>query len=338
MRKLFPHSTLMAATLVAAIAALTPTAHASTRANTDDPAGGFGIRLLDVPVSEADNPRAMQYVIDHLMPGTTIRRRVEVWNKSESSLHVKMYPDAAHIADGSFTGDDGRTVSDLTTWTTLNEDSLDLPPGARAADTVTISVPDDAAPGERYAVIWAEVDTPGTSGVILANRVGTRIYLSVGGHNPPPSNFTVDTLTAQRDLSGRALVQAMVHNTGGRAIDLSGGLTLTEVSGALSAGPYPARLGTTLAPGQSEPVTIPVTDPVGAGPWKAKVELKSGLLDETYQAQITFPNSAGSAVPAAAQRALHGSSDHLTLALGSGLAAALLAVAALTYHRHRRSG
>jgi hypothetical protein len=233
------------------------------------------------------------YIIDNLTPGTTVRRRIEVSNTTDSSLHVAVYPDAAHIIHGAFVGAAGNTENELSSWTTLEHKTLDVPAHDTASDTVTIAVPKDAAPGETYAVVWAQVSGSRGGGVALVSRAGIRIYLSVGGHNPPASNFVARTMTAERGPDGRPIVRAQVRNTGGRALDLSGTLKLSAVSGNLSAGPYPVQLGTSLAPGQSEPVSIPVTDQVADGPWNATLKLKSGLLDKTFHAKIRFPHGQG---------------------------------------------
>jgi hypothetical protein len=163
---------------------------------------------------------------------------------------------------------------------------------------VTVRVPSDAAPGEQYAVVWAEVRAASASGgVTQVSRVGIRIYLSVGPGGPPAADFTIDALTAQRTSDGEPVVVATVHNIGGRALDMNGTLRLEDGPGGLSAGPFPATLGTTLAIGETEQVTIALDDQVPAGPWDARIELHSGLLDRTARATITFPAS-GSA-PAA---------------------------------------
>ncbi|GAX54229.1 peptidase [Streptomyces olivochromogenes] len=262
--------------------------------------GSIGIRLVDVPAKLADDPRAREYIIDNLLPGTIIHRRIRVVNKSTSTQHVDVYPGAAAITHGSFIGARGGTRNDVTTWTKLGHSSLDIPEGGTADDTVTIAVPADAAPGERYAVLWAQVsDGHGADGVRLVTRTGIRLYLSVGGDNPRSAAFKVNTMTAARNPAGDAIVVAQVHNTGGRAVDLSGTLNLSKVSGNLTAGPYKVKLGTTLAPGQSEPVTVPVTDQVANGPWNATIDLKSGLLDETAHARITFPDTPGIAAAVA---------------------------------------
>jgi hypothetical protein len=126
--------------------------------------------------------------------------------------------------------------------------------------------------------------------------VGIRLYLSVGPGGPPAANFTIESLTAKRSPDGRPMVLATVHNTGGRALDMNGTLQLLDGPGGLSAGPFPATLGITLAIGDTEPVSIALDKRLPAGPWDARITLHSGLLERSAQAAITFPD-AGAAPP-----------------------------------------
>jgi hypothetical protein len=271
---------------------------ASATASDVGDLGNVGVRLVDIPADSSDDPRAHQYIVDSLMPGTTIKRRIEVSNTTKETVKVSTYAAAASIEKGSFVGAKERTANDLSTWTSLSEGALEVQGHSTADDTVTIKVPKDAAPGESYAIVWAEVSTSGGSGVKLVNRVGIRVYLDVRGNNPAVSSFTVDSMTAARDADGKPVVLAQVHNTGGRAIDLRGTLNLASVAGALKAGPYDAKLGTTVAPGKSEAITVEPKDELADGPWTANLELTSGLLKESSQAEITFPSKTGAA-PAA---------------------------------------
>lgn len=91
-----------------------------------------------------------------------------------------------------------------------------------------------------------------------------------------PHMLAISSLTAKREPNGQPAVVARVRDTGGRALDLSGGLILSQGPGGLSAGPFPAQLGTTIAPGQSEPVTFKFNRQLPDGPWKALVHLESG--------------------------------------------------------------
>jgi hypothetical protein len=270
-------------------------AGASTAASTPAPrafaTGGIGLRLVDVPVAALDDPRAHLYVVDHLAPGTTIHRRIEVSNTTAGTQHVVLYPAAATIANGSFLGAAGHTPNDLSTWTSVQPGASDVAAGSRLTATVTIIVPSDAAPAERYGVVWAETRSApgGGGGVIQVNRVGIRIYLSVGPGGAPAANFTIDSLTAQRSPDGRPMVLATVHNTGGRALDMNGTLQLLAGPGGLSAGPFPVTLGVTLAIGDTELVTISLDKQLPAGPWDTRISLHSGLLTRSAQATITFP-------------------------------------------------
>lgn len=128
----------------------------------------------------------------------------------------------------------------------------------------------------------------------MVNRVGIRLYLSVGPGGAPAADFTIDSLTAQRSSDGQPMVRAAVHNTGGRALDMSGTLRLMEGPGGLNAGPFPADVGVTLAIGGTEPVSIALDSRLPAGPWDAQITLHSGLVERTARATITFPE-AGSA-------------------------------------------
>lgn len=298
---------------------------------------GIGIRLLEAPVAARADMRSWSYIIDHLAPGSVIHRRVEVFNTTNSPRRVALYPAAAQIRNQKFQFAVGRTANELSAWITLNQHEVTLAPHARSAVTATVTVPEEAAPGERYAMIWAETAkaAPAGGGVAEVNRVGIRLYLDVGGGNPPPSDFTIDSLTAQRSPTGRQAVLAQVRNTGGRALDLSGDLKLTSSSGSLhhSAGPFKVQTGTTLAPGDVGSVTAVLTEQVPDGPWRARMRLESGLTKRTAEATIQFPAS-GTAQAVAAET----DTDYPMMALaGGGALAALAAIAFLLTRRKRRS-
>lgn len=275
------------------IAALAAPAHAA--------AGSIGLQLLDVPATARLDPRARLYIVDHLAPGTTIHRRFRVSNTTARAVHVAMYSAAATIGRGTFAGAAGHTRNELSTWTSVSPGATDIPAGGHVTGSATIKVPHDAAPGERYAVVWAEVRSSAATGggITEVSRVGIRLYLSVGPGAPPAADFAIDSLTADRSPDGRPEVLATVHNTGGRALDMSGTLRLRAGPGGLSAGPFPARLGVTLAIGDTEPVTIVLDKRLPSGPWDARVTLHSGLITRSTRATLSFPGSkAASRFPA----------------------------------------
>lgn len=253
---------------------------------------GLGIRLLDAPVDRRDDPRAQVYVVDHLAPGGTITRRVEVVNGTDQPLTARVYAGAAQVVEGTFSGLPAGAPGELVDWTTLDRSSVTLAPRARAVVKVVVAVPDDASPGERYGAVWAELP-PAGSGVAQVNRVGVRLYVSVGEGGEPASDFTVESLQASRRDDGRPVVTAQVRNTGGRALDMRGELRLTDGPGGLSAGPFPATVGTTLGIGATAPVEVVLDKAIDGGPWLATITMRSGLLVRRAEARITFPDEVG---------------------------------------------
>ena len=295
--------------------------------------GGIGLRLVDAPLAARNDPRAWMYIVDHLAPATVIHRRVEVANTTTSAVDIVLYAAAAAITAGSFLGAAGLTPNDLSTWTTIAPATLRVPAGGRIPAVVSINVPRDAAPGEQYGVIWAEARSASLgAGIVQVNRVGVRLYLSVGPGGAPRPDFTIDSLTAIRTAEGRPAVIATVHNTGGRALDLNGTLHLADGPGGLNAGPFPATLGVTLAIGTTAPVAIVLDPRLPAGPWNARITLRSGLVERAAEATITFPD-VGVAAPVRATPLRPG-----WLYPAAGLAALLLGLAALLvtlrYRRH----
>jgi hypothetical protein len=254
-------------------------------------------------------------------------------------LDVSLYAGASQIVNGVWSPLDGQTQNDLSRWTTVTPSSLHLASGQKAQAELTVTVPHNAADGERYAVVWAQAGMPGSGPVHEVARVGIREYISVGNGNGPPINFTIDTLTAARTSGGQPEVLAQVHNTGGRAIDLTGTLTLDHGPGGLSAGPFPAKLGTTLAPGESEPVTVLLDKALPAGPWHARIELQSDLLKRAAEGTITFPSSAGAkAAPVKAKAVPLTKNRNVVVPVALGLILALLIglILFLLWKRRRR--
>ena len=277
--------------LVLAAGILFPAASTAAQTQPQTP-GAIGIGLLEAPVSRENDPRAKLYVVDHVAPGTTISRKIGISNSTPDTQTVNLYAGAASISGGDFIGAEGRTGNDVSSWTSVTPGQVTVPPSRTVQVEATIAVPAGVANGERYGVIWAErAPPPGATGVIVVNRVGIRIYLSVGTGAEPASDFTIESLTAERLNTGEPAVKAQVHNTGGRALDMSGSLELHNGPGGLSAGPFKAVLGTTLGIGQTEPVLVKLDKRLPAGPWNAVITLASGTIQHSAQGTITFPAS-----------------------------------------------
>jgi hypothetical protein len=291
--------------------------------------GTFGVRLVDVPVSEADNPRALRYIIDYLPVGTVIHRRILIRNQETRTAVFSVYPDAAYISSGQFIGYAGAARNELTRWISVQHRTVTLPPGASAMDMITIRVPRSATRGEHYGVIWVQQTARPTTShdfrVTEVSRVGIRVYLAVGRGGAPPTRFAITSITVRRPAAGQPVIVAHVNNIGGRAVDLTGSVALTHGPGNTSAEPFSAQRIVTLAPGQSENMTFAPPKALPYGSWRATVTLVSGITTATATAAIQF-----SAVKAA-QAGLSG-----TQWIWAGLGGLVLLVVMAQYALRRR--
>src|SRR5262249_4741131 len=311
--------------LAAGIAIPAAAAHAATgtaaHGSTDPASQTLGVRLVDVPVAEAHDSRALRYIVDYLPTGSAVRPRILVVNDEDQPARLSVYPDAAQIAHGLFVGDAGATPSELTRWITVAHPVVTVPARTSVMDLVTIKVPAGATRGEQYGVIWvqqqARMRADGEFNINEISRVGVRVYLAVGRGGAPPSSVSINSITGDRAAAGQPAIVARVKDTGQRAIDLAGSASLSDGPGGTSTGPFPEVKIVTLAPGQSADMVFDPSRGVPDGPWRATVTLASGLTSETASASVQFSEQAATA---AAARALP-----LPAILGFGLLIAALA-------------
>ena len=328
-------SFIMFALAAGFLSILSPVASAATSSSPSaapGPQGTFGVRLVDVPVSEAGNPRALRYIIDYLPTGAVIHRRILVANDEARTARFTVYADAAYISGGEFVGYAGATRNELTNWISVQHPTLTLAAGAEVMDMITIRVPPGATRGEHYGVIWVQQSAKARardaeSGVVEVSRVGVRLYVAVGRGGAPPTSFDITSITGHLTDARQPVIVAHVNNTGGRAIDVNGSARLTDGPGGTSSGPFPAQRIVTLAPGQSWNITFAAPKSLPDGSWQVTVTLASGLTKATATAPIQLTaNVAAQAATSATPR--------IWLALGGIVA---LVVATGWYaRRHRR--
>jgi hypothetical protein len=286
-----PHPRILLAAALAALALWLPEAALGAHQAAPRQVGGSGvsIQLGDVTPGPGSDPRADAYITNRVAPGTTVLRPVTVMNTGGAPETVSLYAAAATITGGAFQFAVGHTPDDLTTWTTVTPTALTLAPSAAGVAAVEISVPALASDGERYGVVWAEVGSAvqGT-GIEEVNRVGIRMYISVGAGPAPPADFTIGPLTAAGSQSPAQALVAEVHNTGGRALDIEGQLVLVDPTGRRTEAPFPVS-GATIGIGQTAPVTATVGTGVAPGSWRGELTLSSGLTKHESTTALTFP-------------------------------------------------
>ncbi|WP_329105114.1 hypothetical protein OG792_31670 [Micromonospora sp. NBC_01699] len=304
-------------------------------ADPGDAEGTIGIQLLEAPADRRLDPRAHTYIIDHLAPGTDVERQVKIANRSDRRQRLQLYAGAATVDREQFRFAEGRTANELTSWVTLSEDEIDLDAGESAEVSAVVRVPAKASAGERYAVIWASATSAPVAGanVTKVHRVGIRLYLDIGAGGEPASSFDIGEFTAGRAPNGQASLTIGVRNTGGRALDMTGKVSLADGPGGVRAGPFDVVDGTTLAPGDSGSVQVALPRELPNGPWRAEAELSSGLVRHSAVAQITFPPPGGAKRTSSPMQSV---TVLLAGALGVGLVVLLGLVLVLSRSRRHR--
>lgn len=306
---------------------------APAHAETDADRGVVGIRLLDAPSDRADEPRAHRNIVDHLSPGDVIERRVEVRNGTNAEITVPVYVGGAELDGTQFGAFDGRDRGDLARWGEVESSEVTLAAGDTASPTVRIAVPDDAPPGERYGVIWMEAPRADDGPIAAVNRVGVRIFLSVGEGDEPPTDFRIDRLRTERPHADSLLLLADVTNTGGRALELQGELELNDGPGGLSVGPVPPARGQVVGIGGGGTVAFAFDPSLPDGAWEARLRLQSGTVERGAEARVTVPpvgeTGASTASPATG-------AHPIALAAAFGLLLAVIIALVLVLARRRK--
>ncbi|RKR88939.1 hypothetical protein BDK92_3273 [Micromonospora pisi] len=292
-------------------------------AATVDSENVVGIQLMEAPFDRKDDPRAQTSIVDHLPPAGEIQRKLKISNPTDRRQRVQLYAGAAAVEGERFRFGEGRQVNELASWISLDTDEIDMAVGKTVEVIATVKVPGNALAGERYAVIWASATSapePGST-VTDVHRVGVRLYLDIGTGGEPPSSFDIGEFTAGRLPGGQPSLTVRVRNTGGRALDMTGKVSLVGAPG-VGAGPFDVVDGTTLAPGESGSVQVALPPDLPGGAHRAEAELASGLVRRTAAAQVAFPAPDVPRSPSALMR-------NPAVVLGSLLAISVLLLAAL---------
>ncbi|MBB4959539.1 COG1361 family protein [Micromonospora polyrhachis] len=137
--------------------------------------------------------------------------------------------------------------------------------------------------------MWAQTASAPDPSANVRNigRVGIRIYLSVGPGGEPASDFEIDQFAGERTPDGTPVVTARVRNTGARALDLGGTLSLSDGPAGLSAGSVDAKLDT-LGIGATTTLRVSLDPRIPDGRWTARLSLASGRTERTATGTVTI--------------------------------------------------
>lgn len=198
-------------------------------------------------------------------PGTTVKDALVVVNRGSDPLDLGVYASDGYTTDsGQF---DllvaGRKSVSIGAWVTSDVDHITVGPGETREFPFTLSIPENATPGD-YAggIVTSLVEPNDADGINVDRRLGIRIALRVGGELKP--SLAIDDLGVGWNgglnpfTGGDATIAYSIHNTGNAVLTATQSATVTGpfgwfpvAAGAIDAPPQ-------LLPGESWKVTVPV--------------------------------------------------------------------------------
>lgn len=230
-------------------------------------------------------------------PGGTLRDAIDVVNRSDRALELKIY------ASDAFTTESGvldllpadQEPVDVGTWIGLDEEELTVPAGKTVTVPFTLTVPDNATPGDHTGGIVTSLVTGETDGqVSVDRRIGSRVMIRVAGDLRPELSVTdVQTSyggTANPFSSGALHVTYTVTNTGNVRLAAHQTIGAAGPFGLLGQATRPADLPE-LLPGDS--LTL---DADLAGIWPTvRVDVEIALDPYASTGDVSAPPAIGGA-------------------------------------------
>ncbi len=260
---------VLAAGMALAIPAFSTPAFAQTAPPTtapaDQPAAGIpSVGVIPVG-TKPDDPNGGQWFVMTLSPGESGTAQARIANPADIPQTVRVY-----LADLDFSTDGTPNVanasSDVGTWGKTGLGELTIPPKTSATVPFTVTVPNNADPGDHVGALVVEgqprSNGPNTAFKVVT-RVATRLYVTVPGD--AKADFAIAKVTPSKDSSlftKEITTTVVLHNTGRIRLHPT-----VKVNGKIATGPA------TLLSHSVEKYTATQKVPMWGGPVSSKVEV-----------------------------------------------------------------
>lgn len=184
--------------------------------------------------SQPNNRSELSYELD---PGAVVEDAVTLFNYGTVQLNFEVYAtDAFNNETGQFDLLPGnQPPDDVGSWITLPSRVITLEAGKQATLPITVTIPDDAKPGDHAGAIVAASQALGTGPdgktVTVDRRTGSRVYIRVAGPVDPElaiENVHTTYEPSINPLGGTAKVSYTIRNRGNVRL---GGTHRVSVSG-----------------------------------------------------------------------------------------------------------
>ncbi len=203
-----------------------------------------------------------------VLPGGEVTQTVRVDNPSQvAALSVEAYfSDILLAPDGSSIYLEGGSIEkSIAPWVTVNPLNFILDPSDVLPVSYTVSVPDDAAPGTYWSVLFFESQSPDTRssesgiGVTTVVRVGHIIYATVG---QPTLEGRIVGIRYDNSRSAGA-IRLTIQNSGDGLIRMDGHIEVRSLTGNLVQ--TLSMQGAASFPDSTHDLVVPMSEPLASG-------------------------------------------------------------------------
>lgn len=208
-----------------------PPPPAAAQESTDSDRAGVSWTLTPAPDERGQDRVSIRTVLD---PGETYTDEVVLTNTGSSATVFLVYAADGLVTSGGFDvllpGVDSTGAGQ---WVTTESSEVSLDPGASQTVPLTITVPEDATPGDWPVGVVAAVEQAGQgAGLSVQTRIGVRIHLQVAGDLAPALAISEVATDYRHDWNpvrpGTVTTSFTLTNTGNVRL---GGSAIVELSG-----------------------------------------------------------------------------------------------------------
>jgi len=245
------------------------------------PEADSGPRFVIRPKEGADG----DYFTVEAAAGTTTELTVVLGNADDEPLKLRTYAnDTVPMTNGGFSiADEDVAPTGTATWIDYAAETFEFASGEGVERTFTVTIPQDAAPGQYIAGIALQTAEPlEVEGTSLFNQIIRKtiaVFIIVPGPEQPAFSLGEPALLTDGALSR---IEIPVENTGNVLIKPQGQLTLTDGSGK-DVVQAPIAMGSVYA-GTTAPLSVALTTSIPEGDYTMSVS----LTDEATGAQASI--------------------------------------------------
>ncbi|MCI4042529.1 DUF916 domain-containing protein [Streptomyces sp. TRM75563] len=232
-------------------------------------------------------------------PGSTLTDQVTVTNKTAEPLTLRLYAADAYNTprDGGFAVRDRKERQrSIGAWARTDRDTVTVSPKASVTVPLTITVPENAEPGDHPGALIALDERVGTArrgtlAVGVRRAVGARIHLRVNGPTVPA--LSVEDIRIEQDRPlvpgtgrSRAVISYTLHNRGNVTLAPAVALRAEGLFGRTLLARALTKLPAELLPRQQ----VRLTETWDGAPQldRAEVELTATAKGTRESAAVTF--------------------------------------------------